>query len=49
MRRSAKLAVAGVAVAAIGWGVWEIAKWGAAIASAPETLGASLALAAAFP
>jgi hypothetical protein len=49
MRRTAKVAVAGVAVAAIGWGVWEIAKWGVAIASAPETLGASLLLAAAVP
>jgi hypothetical protein len=49
MRRSAKIAVAGVGVAAVGWGLWEIAKWGIAIVSAPETAGLSLAVAAGLP
>jgi hypothetical protein len=49
MRRSAKVAVAGVTVAAVGWGLWEIAKWGIAVVSAPETAGLSLVVAAGLP
>jgi hypothetical protein len=49
MRHSAKVAVAGVAVATVGWGLWEVAKWGLAIVSAPETAGVSLVVAAGLP
>jgi hypothetical protein len=49
MRSSLKIASAGVLVGAVGWGVWELAKWGVAIVSAPETLGASLIAAAVLP
>ena len=49
MKRSAKVAAVGVTVIAVGWGLWELTKWGLAIAGAPETAGLSLALAAGLP
>jgi len=49
MNASSKIVVLGVVVGAVGWGLWELTKWGFAVAAAPETGGLSLAAALATP
>lgn len=49
MRKSAKIVATGVVVGAVGWGLWELAKWGLAVVAAPETAGLSLAAALVLP
>jgi hypothetical protein len=49
MKRSSKIVVGGLVLGAVGWGLWEVAKWGLAVAAAPETAGASLVAAWVLP
>jgi hypothetical protein len=49
VKRSSKVVVGGLVLGAVGWGLWEMAKWGLAVAAAPETAGASLVAALVLP
>ena len=49
MRKASKVIIGGVVIGAAGWGLWELTKWGLAVAAAPETAGASLVAALVLP
>jgi len=49
MQSSSKIVVGGLLVGVVGWSLWELSKWGIAVAAAPETAGLSLVTALVLP